>query len=947
METVGLVASIVQLIDTTSKVINYIDDVKGAHKEQVALAREAKNTVALLKKLKDKAEEQEKAERKESDSWWTTVQDLGVEDGPFDQLKEGMKMAEKFKSESGSKQFYRSVFWPHTKKQFKRLLDQTERVKSLISLALTDKLMFQSSRLVEQTKSIKEDTVFLKQSVSTSEMQQQIQLDDKQTITDWISPIDYAIQYTDFIKVRQEETGLWLIESPEFQTWLKTPKTTLFCPGIPGAGKTMMATTVIEYLWNTFAVEETENIGVSFLYCNFKRQNEQTIDDLVAALIKQLIQEQPLVPGCVKNLYDTHHDRKTRPSLSELLKTLGLVIDTYPTVFIIVDALDECSIIDRIRVDFLDNILKLQLHGDIRLLLTSRFVPDITEKLETKPTLEVKASDADVRKYVRAYLPKLGKCVLNSVDLQEKIISTIIEAVEGMHLYIDSLRGKATARNIKTALSQFQKNGRNLEIAYKDALERIDNQPQDHRELARKAISWIVCAKRRLTIQELQEALAVEPEDTDLDKDNYPDMDEIRSWCVGLVTVDEESNIVRLVHYTAQEYFDRKLDEWIPTGKMYIARTCLTYLSFETFASGHCSTDEKFKSRADSHSLLDYTSNFWGEHMITNSEAEVENLALKFLQDESLTQSAAQAMFIDIGEYSRYFRAKGTGLHFAAHFGLDKLLLSLIRKNQFLDVRDQNDNTPLTWAVIQGQEATVKLLVDQKNVDADNKNKNGWTPLIFAAENSDENIVKFLAERDDVDTDNKDKNGWTPLIYAANRGHENIVKFLAERDDVDTDNKDKYGQTPLMFAADKGHENIVQYLTEHEVDVNLKDDDGQTALMCAAEHGYTDIVQFLAEHKDVDVDSKDIRGWTALIYAARSGYINTVQFLAEHEDVDVHSKDDNGWTASMHAEYLAEHPAKHLANPFTKHASENITKDNFEKIAEYLREVEDTPDDSD
>jgi hypothetical protein len=84
-------------------------------------------------------------------------------------------------------------------------------------------------------------------------------------------------------------------------------------------------------------------------------------------------------------------------------------------------------------------------------------------------------------------------------------------------------------------------------------MERINSQVIDFKELARQVLSWIICAKRPLTTLELQHALAVEVGKTKLNKHNLPEIEDMVSVCAGLVTVDEESDIIRLVHYTTQE----------------------------------------------------------------------------------------------------------------------------------------------------------------------------------------------------------------------------------------------------------------------------------------------------------------------------------------------------------------------------------------------------------
>src|SRR3954467_1739118 len=80
-------------------------------------------------------------------------------------------------------------------------------------------------------------------------------------ILDWLAK-DYGSQQTDYIKLRQPGTGQWLLNSSEFQTWLKTDNQTLFCPGIPGAGKTIITSIVIDHLQTLFK----HNTGIRIAY---------------------------------------------------------------------------------------------------------------------------------------------------------------------------------------------------------------------------------------------------------------------------------------------------------------------------------------------------------------------------------------------------------------------------------------------------------------------------------------------------------------------------------------------------------------------------------------------------------------------------------------------------------------------------------------------------------
>lgn len=98
-----------------------------------------------------------------------------------------------------------------------------------------------------------------------------------------------------------------------------------------------------------------------------------------------------------------------------------------------------------------------------------------------------------------------------------------------------------------------------LNATYSDALDRIYRQAPEAVDLAEAVLFWIVCAKRSLTILELQQIYATQdlPDDTALEEDDLPDADVLTSVCGGLIMVDNDSQTVRLVHYTAQQYFEQ------------------------------------------------------------------------------------------------------------------------------------------------------------------------------------------------------------------------------------------------------------------------------------------------------------------------------------------------------------------------------------------------------
>ncbi|KAK7996637.1 putative RPE1-D-ribulose-5-phosphate 3-epimerase [Apiospora arundinis] len=75
-----------------------------------------------------------------------------------------------------------------------------------------------------------------------------IQSNEDLKILDWLTQTEYGPQHSDYRQKRVPGTGQWLLDSEKYQSWRSTPSQTLFCPGIPGAGKTILTSVVIEDL---------------------------------------------------------------------------------------------------------------------------------------------------------------------------------------------------------------------------------------------------------------------------------------------------------------------------------------------------------------------------------------------------------------------------------------------------------------------------------------------------------------------------------------------------------------------------------------------------------------------------------------------------------------------------------------------------------------------------
>lgn len=158
---------------------------------------------------------------------------------------------------------------------------------------------------------------------------------------------------------------------------------------------------------------------------------------------------------------------------------------------------------------------------------------------------------------------------------------------------------------------------------YEAALTRIMAQEARKRELAMDLLSYILYAARPLTVHELSHAFAIQDgsrklEDIhgDILADGY-----LTSTCAGIVIVDTETSIVRLVHHTAQQYFQDHIDKDQVFHKVSssLAEKCLIYLSFDEL-SQILSVDE-LQQRMAQYPFLNYAADNWHIHLAETPSA--------------------------------------------------------------------------------------------------------------------------------------------------------------------------------------------------------------------------------------------------------------------------------------------------------------------------------------
>jgi len=270
---------------------------------------------------------------------------------------------------------------------------------------------------------------------NVAQMKSKLDRDKDLEILNWLAPIDYSPQQSDYIIRRQPGTGQWFLNSAEFQTWLKSDKQTLFCPGIPGAGKTILSSIVVDHLNVTFGNDAS--VGIAYIYCSYQEQQEQKPEDLLLSLLKQLAQKQLAMLTNVEHLFKRHKTKQTRPSFDEIIQTLHSTIQLYSRAFIVIDALDEYHGSNRDGQNrLLSAVFNLQNQTQLNLFATSRYVEEITSQFKRCTSKEIRAQDDDVLRYVNVRIPQLLRSQISKhPKVQDTVRKDVVKAADGMYVH--------------------------------------------------------------------------------------------------------------------------------------------------------------------------------------------------------------------------------------------------------------------------------------------------------------------------------------------------------------------------------------------------------------------------------------------------------------------------------------------------------------------------------
>lgn len=217
-------------------------------------------------------------------------------------------------------------------------------------------------------------------------------------IYDWLSPPDHTTNQHSALSKRHDGTGQWFVKGEVFTAFKEGKVPFLWLSGIPGCGKTILSSSIIEDLQHSSLVASAVLL---YFYFDFSAVRKQALDDALRSLLWQLTERGESSFREVEKLYK---GSQNQPSTQSVTRVLESVLQATGRVIIVLDALDECTT----RRDLLQWLAETAAKDSIQIIATSRKEYDIevafTEWLTEDVMLSIQQLevDKDIQAYVHA-----------------------------------------------------------------------------------------------------------------------------------------------------------------------------------------------------------------------------------------------------------------------------------------------------------------------------------------------------------------------------------------------------------------------------------------------------------------------------------------------------------------------------------------------------------------
>ncbi|PVH91840.1 ankyrin [Periconia macrospinosa] len=644
-------------------------------------------------------------------------------------------------------------------------------------------------------------------------------------IRQWLSAPDPSTNYQKALKLRQADTGIWFLESDTYTRWKTAAASPLWLYGIPGCGKTILSSTVLENIFQNCQDDPAK--AIAYFFFDFNDVQKQDPEMMIRSLVCQLSQQCIKIPASLDALFSSSESGQRQPPAHALMEALRSMVQGLPIVYVVLDALDECTQREEL-MEMLEAITGWQL-PNLHFMVTSRRERDIEMSLESfidercRICLQSTLVDKDIKRYVRQRLSddkRLRKWEKDA-SMMRQIETALMSGAKGMFRWavcqLDALGKCVNRKMLQQALATLPPT---LDQTYDRILASIDN---DYSQYALRILQWLTFSAKPLSVDEVAEVIAI-----DVKREPVFDCDEvledsleILNICSSLVTIATENDdgwrkpreVVVLAHYSVKEYL---VSERIWKGKaaVYGMRDNVCHDAIATGCLGYLLQFQQSKLEPDFLKLFKlarYSAEFWASHVQKGGDAmkETSQKAMQLCSKENY----AYANWIRLWDPDRPWekpKLEKTSndipnpLYYAALLDLRNLLKMLLEKDADVNAQGGYYGNALQAASYRGHEA-----VDGQYGNA----------LYAASSEGHEAVVRMLLDKD-ADVNAQGGHYGSALLAASSGGHKAVAKMLLDKG--------------AEAASSGGHEVVVEMLLDKGAEVNAQGGQYGNALYAAS-----------------------------------------------------------------------------------------------------------------
>ncbi|KAH7109984.1 hypothetical protein EDB81DRAFT_832722 [Dactylonectria macrodidyma] len=615
----------------------------------------------------------------------------------------------------------------------------------------------------------------------------------------WFFPNDWSYQHSQAQSKHHSGTGTWLLENPQLDKWMENPGSVFWIHGIPGCGKTVLISAVIEHIRQTMTV----NSAVAYYYFRFDDDRTMSVSNLLGSIIVQLcvIDAATALPLLEKTYQSQPSCHGSRPSLSILTITLKELLKLHQReVYLVVDALDECSNYAELENWLVD--VKSWRFDWVHMLVTSRRVPHVENSLENlgcrQLAVQNSSVDADISIFLSSTLSNEKGFRRIPPQLRNEVQQKLVQGAHGMFQWVacmlDTLRDCYSTSDVVQALNEMPLG---LDAVYDRLLGCIKGRNQQAVVVILKCLG---SSYRPLRLEELAEFLA-------LDLGWLPTL--------NLTTMNAATGRVTGETHPSSKLFDKDRRLWDPEDLLKLCPSILSLVPGTYYDPVSESRKDCLHIQVSHFSIMEY---------LTSGKAADSPSALYSFTEESAHEAIAAgccSYFIGVGLQDPAYLRRGRD----AHHDYPLLHYASAHWLQHMRAASSTDFTSLS------RQACTKLFSPEEY----------FRSAMIMCDFED------VLNCDVVNPFGRDpKTIGSPLYYAAFLGLRDVAEDLLERD-ANPDIRGGIHGTPLSAAAYRGHQEIVTLLLERHANINLEDN-MRTPLEAAARSGHFEVAKILLDH---------------------------------------------------------------------------------------------------